>query len=303
MRAEQQPVITPDEARAIAKEAYIYGFPLVDSYRIQYSYFVDRSSPEYKAPWNTIVNNAARLHARRQGDPDAQLGHALLLGRRGPARRAAGAHRAADREGALLLAAVHRLYTFNFAYVGSRATGNEGGQLPARRAGLEGRDAQGHQGGDPLRDGIRLRPLSDAALQPGRHRQREEGSGRLQGRSRCRRSWASRRPPPRPPIDFIKPLTRRRAERTSLEFFNILNFVLQFCPTHPSEKALMARFAKIGVGAGKTVRRQRALARDAQGDRGRHGRRLGSLRRSTRNADSTPGKRTQRRRFRHARVS
>jgi hypothetical protein len=28
--------------------------------------------------------------------------------------------------------------------------------------------------------------------------------------------------------------------------------VLQFCPTHPSEKELMARFAKIGVGAGKT---------------------------------------------------
>jgi hypothetical protein len=30
----------------------------VDSYRIQYSYFVDRSSPEFKASWNTIVNNA-----------------------------------------------------------------------------------------------------------------------------------------------------------------------------------------------------------------------------------------------------
>jgi hypothetical protein len=37
------------EARAIAKEATIYGFPLVDSYRIQYSYFADRTSPEFKA--------------------------------------------------------------------------------------------------------------------------------------------------------------------------------------------------------------------------------------------------------------
>jgi hypothetical protein len=37
--------ISADEARAIAKEAYIYGFPLVDSYRILYSYFVDKSSP------------------------------------------------------------------------------------------------------------------------------------------------------------------------------------------------------------------------------------------------------------------
>ena len=48
--------ITPTEARTIAKEAYIYGFPLVDNYRIQYGYFVDRQNPEFKAPWNQIVN-------------------------------------------------------------------------------------------------------------------------------------------------------------------------------------------------------------------------------------------------------
>jgi len=54
-----------------------------------------------------------------------------------------------------------------------------------------------------------------------------------------------------PVIDFIKPLTPAE-EKTSPQFFNILNFVLQFCPTVPSEKALMARFAKIGIGADKT---------------------------------------------------
>lgn len=32
--------LTPDEARAVAKEAYIFGFPLLDNYRVQYSYFV-----------------------------------------------------------------------------------------------------------------------------------------------------------------------------------------------------------------------------------------------------------------------
>jgi hypothetical protein len=31
-----QPSVTPAEARAIAKEAYIYGFPMVDNYRIEY---------------------------------------------------------------------------------------------------------------------------------------------------------------------------------------------------------------------------------------------------------------------------
>jgi len=38
------------EARGIAKDAYVYGFPLVDSYRIQYSYFENRDDPEYKGP-------------------------------------------------------------------------------------------------------------------------------------------------------------------------------------------------------------------------------------------------------------
>src|ERR1700675_2165194 len=50
--------ISPSEARAIAKQATIYGFPLVDNYRVQYSYFVDRSSPDFKESWNRLVNNA-----------------------------------------------------------------------------------------------------------------------------------------------------------------------------------------------------------------------------------------------------
>ena len=28
-----------EEARQIAKEAYIYGYPMVDSYRVEYAYF------------------------------------------------------------------------------------------------------------------------------------------------------------------------------------------------------------------------------------------------------------------------
>jgi hypothetical protein len=52
-------------------------------------------------------------------------------------------------------------------------------------------------------------------------------------------------------IDFINPLTPEQ-QRTSPEFFDVLNFALQFCPMHPSEKKLMARFAKLGIGAGKT---------------------------------------------------
>jgi hypothetical protein len=53
--------VTLDEARSIAKEAFIYAFPMVDSYRIQHHYFVDRESPEFKAPWNQL-RNIARVY-------------------------------------------------------------------------------------------------------------------------------------------------------------------------------------------------------------------------------------------------
>jgi hypothetical protein len=37
-----------------------------------------------------------------------------------------------------------------------------------------------------------------------------------------------------------------------LEFFNLLNFTLQFCPPNPAETDMLARFTRIGVGAGRT---------------------------------------------------
>ena len=44
--AVAQTGVSPAEARAIAKEAYIYGFPIVDNYRVQHAYWVDKTNPE-----------------------------------------------------------------------------------------------------------------------------------------------------------------------------------------------------------------------------------------------------------------
>jgi hypothetical protein len=52
-------------------------------------------------------------------------------------------------------------------------------------------------------------------------------------------------------INFIKPLTREEITK-SQKIFQQVNFVLEFCPTQPSERALMARFARLDIGAGKT---------------------------------------------------
>ena len=53
-------------------------------------------------------------------------------------------------------------------------------------------------------------------------------------------------------VDFITPLSPEE-QKTSPKFYNILNFVLKFCPTHPTEVELMNRFAKINIGPGLNV--------------------------------------------------
>ena len=53
--------LSPKEARTIARDAYIYGYPIVDSYRIQYSYFADMGNAEYKGGWNA-VHSTARVY-------------------------------------------------------------------------------------------------------------------------------------------------------------------------------------------------------------------------------------------------
>ncbi len=55
-------------------------------------------------------------------------------------------------------------------------------------------------------------------------------------------------PQPAPAIDFVPPLTADQ-QRTSPQFFEILDFALRFAPTLPAEKELRDRFATIGIGA------------------------------------------------------
>lgn len=241
---------SPGEARAIAKEATIYGFPMVDSYRIQHSYFVDSTGPEYKGPWNTLVNNARvytpddrAIQTPNSDTPYSYVGADL---RTEPLVFTVPA----VEKGRYYALQFIDLYTFDFAYVGSRATGNRAGSYLLAGPRWKGDKPKGvksvircetdfafvlyrTQLFDPadiekvkaVQAGYKVQPLSQFEGRPA--------------------------PVAAPAVAFAKPLGPEQ-ERTSLEFFGLLNFLLQFCPTHPSERALMARFASIGVGAGKT---------------------------------------------------
>ena len=44
------------EAKKIAEEGFIYGLPIVTNYGTMYEFAIDRSSGQFKAPFNQILN-------------------------------------------------------------------------------------------------------------------------------------------------------------------------------------------------------------------------------------------------------
>jgi hypothetical protein len=119
--------LTPAELEQIAEEAYIYAFPMVMNYGTMYEFCIDKDSAEYKAPFNHI-NNAARVFTPKDTTivtPNSDTPYSMVY---------------ADLRAEPLVFAVPPvekpryysvqlidLYTCNYGYVGSRATGNGGG--------------------------------------------------------------------------------------------------------------------------------------------------------------------------------
>jgi hypothetical protein len=248
--ARAQTNVTPAEARAIAREAYIYGFPLVDSYRIQYGYFVDRLDPEFKAPWNHI-RNIPRVYtpadtAIQTPNSDTPYSFMGVDLRAEPIVLTVPVIEKKRYFSVQLIDA----YTFNFAYIGSRATGNDGGSFLLAGPGWKGETPKGVEEVIRSETEFALAAYRTQLFDPSDidNVKKVQAGYKAQTLSEFLGTAA---PKAAPVIDFIKPLTPAE-EKTSLQFFNILNFVLQFCPTDPSETELMARFAKINIGGGKT---------------------------------------------------
>ncbi len=138
-----QDSITPAEVRAIAKEAYIYGYPMVDNYRIEYTYFVDRTNPEYKGPWNQL-HNFARVFTpedKAVQTPNSDTPYSIL-GMDLRAEPIVLTVPAIEKERYFSIQLVDA-YTFNFDYIGSRATGNDGGSYLIAGPGWKGEMPKG----------------------------------------------------------------------------------------------------------------------------------------------------------------
>lgn len=249
--AHSQEKVTTAQARSLAKEAYLYGFPMVDNYRVLYSYVVDKSNPEYRGPMNEI-HNTARVYtpadkAIQTPNSDTPYSIAILDLRAEPI--------------VLTLPPIEKnryysvqmvdLYTFNFDYLGTRTTGNGGGDFLVAGPDWKGEVPKGIKKVSRAETQLALMLYRTQLFNPADI----ENVKKIQAGYKVRTLSAYLKrpaPPAAPAIDFVKPLSPAE-ERKSLEFFNILNFVLSFCPPVPSEVDLRKNFAKIGIDAGNKI--------------------------------------------------
>lgn len=243
--AEQGGAPTPETVRQIAKEAYIYGFPMVDSYRIQHAYYIDKSNPQYAGDWNQ-THSIARVFTPEDTTvqtPNSDTPYTMLGG---------------DLRAEPLVLTVPPIepgryyslqfidsYTYNIAYVGSRTTGNGGGKYL-----LAGPGWKGDKPAD-ITDVIR----SDTDFASVIYRTQLFDPDDIDNVKKIQAGYTveplsaftKQAAATAPAVDFIAPLTPDE-QKTSPKFFGILNFLLKYAPEVPSEKDLRARFATIGIG-------------------------------------------------------
>jgi hypothetical protein len=239
---------TPEEARGIAKDAFIYAYPMLFNYKTLYEQVLDTDSRSYVGGFGKFRNYSQPYGPENKDivtpNNDTPYSWAWLDLRREP--------------WVLTVPAVPDdryyvfqwidLFTYNFAYVGSRTTGNGAGHYLFAGPNWHGDTPKGI-------DKV-FRSETDIILTLGRTA--------LSGPSDVKNVQAiqqhynltplsafehSSAPPPAPKLTFPK---WDEAQATSIDFIAYLNFMLQFAqPTPPSEVELMQRFAKIGIAPGQ----------------------------------------------------
>jgi hypothetical protein len=152
------------KAKDIAEAGFIYGLPIVMGYGVMYEFAVDRSSGQFKAPFNQIAN-AANVFTYKDTavvTPNSDTPYSVVWMdlRAEPIVLSIPAVDPKRYYSVMLCDA----NTYNYGYIGSRATGHEAGDYS--RAGLEGRDPARGQEGVPVEHPVLAGDISHPAVQP-----------------------------------------------------------------------------------------------------------------------------------------
>ena len=238
--------VSPVEARAIAMEAYVYGLAPVMGYKAIYEVAAKGGSPEHQVPFNQIKNEA-RLSTPEDKtivapNSDTPYSYAYLDLRTEPVVLSTPQVEP-NRYFSIQLI---DLYTHNFAYIGTRTTGNTEGSFLI--AGPEWK-------GDAPK-GISRVMQSETPFVVCIYRTQLFGAYDMENVKRVQAGYKVQTlsqllgiPAPSAPPSLVFPAWDEK-KLAGIGFFEHLDFVLRLCPVHPSEHAIRKRFASINVGGG-----------------------------------------------------
>jgi hypothetical protein len=235
------------KAKDIAEAGFIFGLPIVMNYGVMYEYAVDRNSGQFKAPFNQIKNESSVFTYKDTAIPtpnsDTPYSVAWMDLRAEPV--------------VLSVPAVDpkRYYsvqlcdgnTYNYGYIGSRATGSEAGDYMVVGPEWKGTTPPGikkvFQSGTQLSLAIyRTQLFNPDDIE---NVKKVQAGYRVQTLSAYLKQPATMATTA---IDFPK----IDKELAKTNFFEYLDFALQFATPQENEKEIRAQLATIGVGPGKT---------------------------------------------------
>ena len=250
--ARSVPVLAQDrpgffKAKDIAEEGFIFGLPIVMNYAVMYEYSVDRNSGQFKAPFNQIKNEA-RVYTYKDTSivtPNSDTPYSFFWMdlRAEPMVLSVPA----VEKGRYYAVQLEDGNTYNYGYIGSRATGTEAGDYM-----VVGPDWNGQ-----TPPAIKKVSRSTTQFSVAGYRTQLFGPDDMPNVQKVQADYKGQ-----PLSAYLKqPATVGAAaidfpkidkEMVKTNFFEYLDFALQFAPAAPEEKEIRAKLARIGVGPGKT---------------------------------------------------
>ena len=235
------------EAKDIAEKGLIYGLPIVMNYSVMYDFAVDRNSGQFKAPFNQI-NNEARVFTYKDTaivTPNSDTPYSMVW---------------LDLRAEPMVISVpavdpKRYYsvqlcdgnTYNYGYIGTRATGSEPGDYMVVGPDWKGTMPAGIKKMFRSSTQFSLAIFRTQLFNP----QDMDNVKKVQAGYDAQPLSAFLKQPAlvsAPAIDF----PRIDKELAKTNFFEYLDFALQFAPAQPNEMEIRAQLARMGIGPGKT---------------------------------------------------
>src|SRR5438067_9720088 len=238
--------ITPAETKAIAEEGFIYGLPIVMNYAVMYEFAVDKKSSQFKAPFNEINNlhHVATYKDTAVVTPNSDTPYSTLwLDLRAEPMVLSVPAVPKERYYSVQLIDGN---TYNYGYIGSRATGSEAGDYMVAGPDWKGEKPAGIKkvftSTTPFGMAVYRTQLFNPEDMP--NVEKIQAGYKAQPLSAFLKQPA---PPAAPKIDFL-PATSQQIKQN---FFGYLAYALQFVPPAPEDKEVRAKLARLGVEAGK----------------------------------------------------